>query len=165
MSETEPDPPEAPAIEHRLRFHPWQWIGIPILFLIPILAAVGLFGTAYTSVSPQTADVSVQLSHPTRQRYKMLGSMDFDVTNRSGSPLARVEISVDTAYLARFSTVMSVPPFSEPYLIELIDLGPGETRRATIEIQAEDYGRHRGEVRIGTPGDTARVDVSTFVFP
>lgn len=39
-----PQPPEVPDIKRRIQLHPWQWIGIPLFLLIPILALFGVFG-------------------------------------------------------------------------------------------------------------------------
>jgi hypothetical protein len=134
--------------------------------MIPVLALLGFFGESWATGEDRTAEISVETRYPSRYRYKTLNSVRLDVTNTSNGILDTVSVEVDTAYLSRFSTVVAIPAFEYPYLIELTDLGPGETRRVRVELQGEQYGRHRGEIRVSASGaDTARVRLSTFIFP
>lgn len=166
IDEDPAQPPEAPDIHRSLQLHPAQWIGISMLLLIPLLALFGLFGETHQIVRAETAELSAVAEYPSRYRYRMLNSIWLDVTNTTATVLDTVTVALDTAYASRFSNVVAIPEFEHPYTIELTDLEPGDTRRVRVELEGEHYGRHSGELRISAAGaDTARLPLSTFVFP
>jgi hypothetical protein len=149
----------------RFRLHRFQMIGIPIVFLLPVvLALAGAFGESWRTERTQTRDVAVTLRYPTRFRYKQLNTMEVWVANVSAARIDTVTVAIDTAYANRFSTVTSIPDFTEPYSLDLTDIAPGDRRLAIIELQGERYGAHEGEVRV-IAGDTVRVRVRTTIFP
>ena len=165
-SDDVPEPPPPPDIDRKFQLHRGQWIGIVLLLLIPVLAMFGLFGYTWHTVEGDTDALSVEMRYPGRYRYRVLGSMEMQVTNRTNTAIDTVTIDVDTAYLARFSKVIAIPDFKHAYLIELTDLEPGESRHVSVEIRAERPGLHRGEVRVSaSPADVARLPLSTFIFP
>ena len=164
--EEEPQPPGAPEIDRKLRVNTWQWIGVPLLLLIPLLGLVGVFGETRDTARVRTAELSVEVEYPTRNRYRMQDDLRLDLTNTAAGPLDTVVVEVDTAYASRFSSVVAIPAFERPYVIELTDLEPGETRRVRVQMQGERYGQHGGELRVSAGGaDTARVVLRTFIFP
>lgn len=159
-------PPSAPDIHRRFNLNRWQWLGVMLLLLIPLLALFGLFGESWGTDRDQTAELSVEIRYPTRYRYKMGKSIQLDVTNRTNALLDTVNVEIDTAYLSEFSSVVAIPAFEHPYVVELTALEAGETRPVRVEIQGENYGRHNGEIRVSAGGaDTARLHLSTFIFP
>lgn len=165
-SDDVPQPPPAPDIHRRFQLHRGQWVGIGLLLLIPLLAMAGLFGYTWHTVEDDTDSLAVELRYPARYRYRVLGSMEMQVTNTSNAAIDTVTIDVDTAYLARFSKVIAIPDFKHAYLIELTDLGPGESRHVSVEIRAERPGRHSGEVRVSASAEeVARLPLTTFIFP
>jgi hypothetical protein len=161
-----PLPPGPPEIRREFRLHPWQWVGLPLLFLIPILAALGVFGESRETATTRTRDLSVEVNFPTRHRFGILTSIELEVTNTGQTPLAGVVIDLDPAYLSRFSEVAATPSFARPYAIELNELEPGRTGRVNVELKGEAYGLHRGELRIWAgSGDTASYLLRTVVLP
>jgi hypothetical protein len=168
VSEEQQDssPPAPPGIGRQIRLTPWQRFAVPVLLGIPILALLGVFGESWDTASQATSNLELRLEYPTRYRYKMLNSLNLDVSNTSAGPIDTITVALDTAYASRFSTVVGIPTFEFPYTLELTDLPPGETRRVTIELQGERYGRHSGDLLVtSTAADTARLPVSTFIFP
>ena len=163
-------PPKAPEFNPRLKHYTYQWIGIPILFLIPILALLNVFGvsTDVERTSSETVDVSV--TYPTRFRYKQINTIDVAITNTSDSMLDSVLVQFERPYIDRFSDVTFTPDvktITEPYYeVELTDIPPGETQHINVMIQAEDYGRHSGVITI-TPstGDSLFVNLRTLSWP
>ncbi len=159
-------PPPAPEIDRRFRLHGVQWVGIPILLLIPVLALFGVFGERWQSVSGETTELSVALDYPSSYRYHIINSLRMEVTNRTEALLDTVTIDLDTSYIEHFSNVSGVPPLDHAYALKLLALEPGETRRVRVELRGERYGRHEGVIRVtGTGADTVRLPVSTFIFP
>lgn len=164
--EHEPQPPHAPDVSRHVHLHPWQWVGVPLLLLIPLLALLGVFGESRATVRAETAQIALELQYATRYRYKTINSLSLDVTNRTGAWLDTVTVEIDTAYVSRFSNVAAIPSFTGAYTIELTAVEPQETRSVRVELQGEHYGRHRGELRATASGaDTARLQMSTFIFP
>lgn len=161
-----PDPPQAPEIDRRFRLYPYQWIGLPLMMLVPVLALFGVFGQSWDTARGATAALELELRYPSRFRYKQLNGMDVYVTNSSGRQLDTVTVSFDTAYINRFSTVTFVPSATGAYEVELTKVEPDERRLIRVELQGEKYWLHRGLIQAWAAGsDTLRVPVSTVVFP
>jgi len=159
------NPPPPPETERRIRLRPLQWVGVPLVLVLPVvLGALGVFGESWDTAHASSSTVSATVHWPTRFRYKQLNEIQVRVENRTAAPIDTVTIVVDTTYLSRFSTVRGVPALDEPYRLHLLDVRPAEPRLAIIELQAERYGRHRGLLSI-IAGDTARVPLWTTIFP
>ena len=165
-TELPPDlqPPSKP---RHLTFHRFQWIALPLMLLIPVLALLGVFGESSDQVRDETGELSLYVDYPTRYRYKQINTVEVFVRNRTPETIDTVLVALDASYAERFSTLMFIPAATEPFEVELLDVAPQETRRVWVEIQGEHYGRHRGDLKAYRPGavDTARVSLSTFIFP
>lgn len=161
-----PQPPPPPEIDRRFRLYPWQWVGLPILVLIPVLALFGVFGHTRGAARAMTSALELDIQYSTRYRFKEIQPMYVRVRNRSDRTLDTVTVAFDTAYVARFSTVTFRPDISRSFEVELTDLRPGEVRLVAVELQGEMYWRHQGLVSSWhAGGDTASARVSTFIFP
>lgn len=161
-----PRPPRAPEIVRKFKLYRHQWVGIPLMMSIPVLALLGVFGESWDTARAASAQLEIELRYPTRFRYKQLNEMDVYVTNTSAQRLDTVTVAFDTMYTSRFSTVTFLPDASEAYAVELLAIEPGERRLIRVELQAERYWRHTGDVAAwAIGGDTARIPVSTIIFP
>lgn len=151
----------------RLKLYTAQWIGLPLIFLVPILALLGVFGESREVVEGRSDELRMTVEYPTLYRYKQIDRVQVLVTNESNTTLDTVVVAFDPAYVSRFSTLMFIPSAKVPFDVELLDVGPGQTRRVWAELQGEAYGRHRGTIEAYRQGglDTARVFVSTVIFP
>lgn len=160
-----PKPPAAPRIERRVRIHPLRFAGLVVFLVLPvILAALGVFGETRRHARADGAPVSVDVRWPERFRYRQRDEIQIRVTNRSSVAIDTVTVAIDTTYLSRFSNVTAVPTFDGVYELSLVALAPGELRLAVIELQAEHYGRHRGDL-IVIAGDTIRIPLHTTIYP
>ena len=162
-----PEHLRAPDAPRRFRLHRYQWFGIPLLFLVPVLALLGVFGETWARAEAAGADLTLEVRYADRYRYKMINSVEAWVENRTGVRLDTVVVAFDEAYVRQFSTLMFIPSPTVPFEVELYALGPGERRLVWAEFQAERYGRHVGALQAYVPGrsDTVSVTLSTFVFP
>ncbi len=162
-------PPEldVPDHERRLRLRPHQWVGIPLLLLVPALAVLGFFGESWDEAEDAAGALALRVEYPSTYRYKQINTIRAVVANRSSAPLDTVIVAFDTAYMGRFSTISMIPAPREPFVLELTEMAPGEEKLVWAEVQAERYGRHRGTIRAWPAGapDTARVVVSSHVLP
>ena len=165
LEEPLPEPPEPPTVQRRFRMHRYQWIGIPIVFLAPVvLALTGALGESWEVRATESPQLAATVHYPTRFRYKQLNEIRIRIESRTLGPLDTVTIALDSIYGDRFSTVRGVPAFERPYELKLSGFQPGEWRNAFIEIQAERYGIHAGDLVL-TAQDTARIHLRTIVFP
>lgn len=160
-----PDPPGPPEIRRKLSLYRFQLIGLPFLVAIPVLALFGVFGERWSTVHDANGALETSVHYPTAFRYKMIDAIDLHVRNRGAAPIDTITVSLDTAYAGRFSTVTAVPPFTGPFEIDLPNVAPRESRRVRIEIQAEQYWSHSGELTITAGADTIRVPLTTLVYP
>lgn len=75
-------------------------------------------------------------------------------------------IALDPDYARQFSDVKGIPSFSEGWEMNLTNVAPGERRRMVMELTAEHFGIHRGEISAFARGmDTLSVEVETIIFP
>lgn len=164
----EPPPPlRVPDAPRAFRLHRYQWVGIPLLFLVPVLALLGVFGETWERAEADSTDLALEVRYADRYRYKMINAVEAWVENRSGTRLDTVVVAFEEAYVGQFSTLTFIPAPTEPFEVELYGVAPGERRLVWAELQAERYGRHTGTLRAYAVGraDTASVVFSTLVFP
>ena len=163
-------PPQPPEIKRTLQFHLTQLIGVPLLAVLPVLALLGVFGTTRGEASAQSAALELHVEYPTRSRYKVINAIEVSVRNLTEQPLSTVTVSFDETYISKFSNVQFTPSVKtvtdEVYRVELSDLQPGETQLVSVEVQAEEYGAHRGTIKVAAgEAEAAQVDLATIVFP
>lgn len=162
----EPTPPEPPPLERRFRLGRLQMIGVPLLLVLPVLALTGMFGERAGQAAARSAELELHVEWPTHTRYKRADDIAVVVRNASARTLDTVTVTLDTAYLAAFSSRSITPGASHAWVVELAGLRPGEARQVAVELTAHSYGRHAGPVTATAGGaDTARVVLDTFIFP
>lgn len=151
----------------RFRLYPFQWVGIPLIMLVPLIAIFGLFGETFTEVRTSGADLDLRVAYADRYRYKQINTFEIHVTNRTGSGLDTVLVRVDRAFVRRFSTIVTIPTPTIPFEFELTNVRPGEERLVWMEMQGEQYGRHEGSVTAVVAGDTdsVQVQLATTIYP
>lgn len=162
-----PEHLRAPDAPRRFRLHGYQWVGLPLLFLVPVLALLGVFGETKGRAEAVGADLAMEVRYADRLRHKQLNAIEVRVENGSGVRLDTVTLAFDESYVQPFSVRAFVPSATRPFEVELYDLASGEVRLVWAELQAERYGRHRGALRAYATGrvDTTSITLSTFVFP
>ena len=161
------DPTEDPQVERHLKLYRHQWIGVPLIVLLPALAVVGVLDNRSTEVQAHGRGVEVTVRYPTRLRYRQSDRLEVEVKNTSAAPLDTVRVAFTPEYLDAFSDVTITPSPKKAYEVELTDVGAGETRLVDADLHADRSGRHRGTISV-TPargGDAARAQVGTFILP
>ena len=156
-----PPPPHTPAVALTLR----QWIGIPILALIPLLALFGLLGEHLHTMRASNGRLSVVVTYPDRVHYRQTLTMQLTVHNGGATTIDTVLVRYDTTYLNAFLISGAAPPFTASYIAPLRAIAPDETRLSSLTVAGDRRGRSRGAVMISAGPDTVRVPLSTFVFP
>ena len=157
--------PRAPAGAPRLVLTRKQWVVLPVLALIPLLALAGVFGERTASVSATTRSLGVTVTYPARLRYRQTAHLEIAVTSRAAQALDSVRVSLDTAYLAAFVGVHVQPAPVVPYIVSLAHVAPGETRRVEVELGGNKYWRRNATLEVATGDERATVRFSSLVFP
>lgn len=159
-----PEPPPPPEIPRQAKLYPYQWIGLAVIALVPIIAGIGLFGESWKQLRAASGALDVAVSYPDRLRYWQVNQIEVQVRNLSAAPLDSVRVSIDSAFGMRFATLASQPAFEEAFQLAIPRIPPHQTRPVVIEIRADRYGRHSGTLTIAA-ADTVRVPLSILVFP
>lgn len=163
-------PPQPPTFDRNFQLHKTQLIGIPVMLLIPILALLGMFGETDHEQTIANPRLEMQVTYPTRLRYKMIDAVAISLTNTSAQTIPTLQIEIDRSYVEGFSEVTFTPAIDQitgtVYIMELTDLQPGDTRVVSFAIQAEKYGKHQGAITVTPESEEAlRVLIETLTFP
>jgi hypothetical protein len=164
-STTAVEPPPPPAIQRRLALTRKQKLGLPFLVAIPILTLFGVFGERQAETRIATTDFAASIRYPERFRYRQVQSLDVTVTNLSPNELDTVTVSLDTAYISRFSSVRIEPAPTTAFVVDLVHVRPGTSRLVSAELWGERYGRQHGVITVATKRGSASASISTLVFP
>lgn len=159
------EPPELPEINRGLKFGGWQMVGLGLIMLIPVLATFEVFGEGGATTAHRGAALAISAEYPARIRHGTPEEVTVLATNLGPSPLDTVTVRFDSSYVARFTDAQFVPSAADAYDVALTGVGPGEARVIRLGVRANEYGRHRGAISAFHGADTARVTISTIVFP
>jgi hypothetical protein len=140
-------------------------VGIPLLAVIPLLTLLGVFGESRKTTRVVSPAVEMRVVYPSRLRYRQIGLLEVAVRNVSGHTLDTLELSLDTGYVTRFSSVRIEPAPRVAYSVALTAIKPQETRFVAAELWGQDYGSHAGHIVATTRGDSVSSRIHTFVFP
>jgi hypothetical protein len=159
-------PPPAPVLPRRVRLGRAQWLGMPLLLLVPLIALTGFFGDTSRRTQVATSGLRVELEHPERQRAGQRREIRIEVWNLSGAPVEEVVVELDPAYMDRFATLSSTPEPRDAYRLVFEGVEPGARHHARIETEAVRAWRSRGRLLVtSSAGDSAALELRTFVFP
>jgi hypothetical protein len=146
-----------------VRLYHHQWLGILILTLIPVIAMTGLLGDDVHELNARTTrlDISVRLHEPMRSRRH--NTIEIRLHNRTHDAITAT-VSFDTSFIAGFSQLRALPDFQRPYDIRTEPIAAGAVQLITVELLAEQPGRHSGMLRIGA-SDTAAIPLNVLILP
>src|SRR5690606_2632222 len=151
---------EAPERPRRLRFHRYQWVGLPLLVLVPVLALFGFFGRTDARADGIGAGLVLSVHYAGRQRVTQPNTVEVLVENTSGRRLDTVVVAFAPEYVRAFSSPTFMPEPTQPFEVEIPSLGSGEVGRVRAEMKGEAIGRHRGAVWAFERGGTDTTSVT-----
>ena len=161
--------PQPPEVQRRMRWRFPQFVGLALISVMPVLAAARLLDPTPQVAHASGGGMELSVSAPNKLRYRMSDWMFLDVRNASGKQLQSVTVEVDAPFVEGFAQASFMP---EPariderrYAIDLGQLRAGETRRVSVQVQAEKYGKRTGAVTAVADGGRATVPVQLFVLP
>jgi hypothetical protein len=157
---------QAPDTAPRFRLYPEQWIGLPFLILIPVLALFGVFGETSQHVEARGSEIELKVDYLARYRYRQIGKLEVHVRNTTNRKMDTVTVAFDSRYVQQFSSPVLVPAPQIPFEVVLTDVLPDETRLVWAELEAGAFGIHSGSIRAyGVGPDTVSVQIRTTIFP
>lgn len=157
---------QTPQVKSRIRLWPYQWPGVIILLLIPILALFGIFGVTTKTVTETNNGIKAFIEYPTKLRHGQNHSIRVELTNMSNRALSDLVAKFNPDYIHRFSNVSFVPEPRQAYQVEVGGLAAGESRTVLVEFTADRYGYHNGQVTVSSGGtELLTSNVKTLVFP
>lgn len=157
--------PRAPTDAPRVRLTRKQWIGLPVIALVPLLALFGVFGERQKTIAIVSPALGITINYPERMRYRQSEILEISVVNRGQRVLDTVLVSVDTSYLSRFIDVRSNPPTTAEFVVPLLAVRPGESRLVSIALTGDRYWRHPATVSATAGPERTTAAFSTLVFP
>lgn len=164
-----PQPPQPPDFDRKLHFYPYQLIGLPILFLIPLLALFGVFGETSTTVEQVGSGITLEVEYSNRVHFQGLDGTEIRVQNTSDQAIPVLTVSIEKAFLDNYSDISFTPDVDaitdEAYIIRLEDVQPGEARIVTYDSKGKIAGQHHGTVTATTGEASTSVTLDIFIFP
>lgn len=165
--------PTNPPYPREVRLGALEWIGIPLLALLPLLALTGALGpsSARLATPLPEAGLRLDLTYPTRLRLKADGEMQLLVHNTGSTTQAGLTLSLDQRYLQAFGRVQSLPAPQQlsatALRIALPALPAGESALVRLMFEADSWGRQPGWLALDKEDGTslARLDFHTLVLP
>jgi hypothetical protein len=163
-------PPDPPEMQRKFKLYPYQYLAIPVLFLIPLLALLGIFGSTTERVHASSEDLDLNVEYTTRDRYRVRNKLNVEVQNNTGESIDTLNIHFGRSYIDRFVDIAFTPDVEDitdtAYIVALEDVQPGEIRIITINLVAEGYGPFSGTVRAVAEGIVpVEVNLATILYP
>jgi len=164
------EPPKAPDIPRQWKFYNYQYIAIPLLLLIPLLALLGVLGETSATVEAENEGLIVRVIYPDRAHYEAYNHIEVTVRNESGGDISGAFVEFERELLDNFSQLGVNPSLTEitetAYRVELGDLEAGAERVVTLDYQPDMNGTHDSWVRLVADGiEPVQANISMFVFP
>jgi len=158
-------PPEPPQIDHRIELSRLQWVGVPLLMIVPALALAGVFDPGSVVVRREIGSLAVRTDTPRSIRQNRAGIVEIELENRGDEPVG-AEVAISPEYLADCVAIEMTPAPHRAWAARVARIAPGERARVHIELEGEGAGFHEGVIRVReSSGREARIPVRTFVFP
>lgn len=157
---------QAPPRKPKLKMWHYQWIGIPIIILIPVMALLGVFGEQTTKVQLSGEGLEASLEYPQKLRFGQDEFIRLEVSNTTSRALTNVTISFDKSYIEKFAEKSFTPEVQANYEMKNVEIPANETKTFEVRVKAGDSGSHSGEIKIRKEDeDILSHEISTFVFP
>ena len=147
------DPP-APGgesdIPRRLRLRPHQWIGIPLLMLMPALAAVGALNERRVTTTTANDAFQVKAEYADRLRYSQRNVIMITVS-ATRAITDTITVEFDAEVFDQFPEVELIPEGDAAYRVALAGIPAGQGRTVRATIKGGPAGKHHGRVTISAP--------------
>lgn len=157
---------QIPEFQPKIKLWRYQWIGIPLLLLIPILALLNVFGVQHENISYTGNGVEINGKYPVKMRYGQEEFLRLEIKNGSKQDLKGTRVIVDKSYVERFDGAEFSPDVTENYSVNLGTLKRGETKIFSLKLKAGKGGTYDGGLTVMSQNKQLyRTDVETVIYP
>jgi hypothetical protein len=169
-AESIPKPPQPPEFKPRLQFYPFQYAGMALIFLLPILALLNVFSSHTDTTSASGNNLRLEVTYPSRILHDLHTQVEIRVENTADQPLSDVVLRIEKSYgemIGGDSISPSVTSITEDfYEVALPDFSPGESQLVTISGYSDGARLYTGtiEARVSGASDVS-LHVESIVFP
>jgi hypothetical protein len=163
-------PPQPTEFKRKFQLYPYQYILMPLIFLIPILALLGVFGETTTTQDQANRDLAMRITYNSRSRHRLSTVIKVYITNQTDAPLSNLNARFDRGYMDGFEWVSFLPTVTEvtddAYIITLETIPAGETHAITVDLKAKHIGLFAGLVTVEGDGiEPVSIRLESFTFP
>lgn len=162
-------PPQPDEQTRRIHFYGYQGMGLCVLFLIPILALLGVFGETSTTLYAAEGDLELTVQYSNRILFQGLDGTEIAIHNNGDQRLERVTLSIDKAYLDAYSDISFSPDVTritgDAYIIELLNVQPGQTQVVTMDSRGKLVGSHQGMIDVTAGAQSVSLMLDVFIIP
>jgi hypothetical protein len=159
-------PPPAPEVPRRVHLYRSQWIGLPLLVLLPLLALANVFGEARQTRTIGDDRIRVEVEHPTRLRVRQHSTVHVRIDRLAGTAADSIRVVFDPAWIGHFTKVSVVPDPEHAWTVLLSDLAAGIRADVRVELEGTRLWRSRGWLRVEHVGGPAHdIELATFILP
>ncbi len=157
--------PDTSSIKPEVQWHRAELIGFIVLATLPILAVFGAFGPTLDEGHVDADGVRIAVEYPARMRFHTVEHLVVRVRNNGSVPLTGVHISFSSTYIQGFTDVVFTPDVEQAYSVALEHVLPNQSALMSVQLKADEYGWHSGDVSITHNGQQLSVPIKTFIFP
>lgn len=147
-----------------MELYRFQWVGLAVIAVLPVLSFTGILGDATTTDRISGARVVVTVERPSQWRISQLRTMEVRFHNRSGAMVDSLHLALDSSVMRHFVVEDALPAMEEPFTIPIGSLAPGQQRTAVLQLRANRFGASRGSL-IVSGADSASLEMSSVVLP
>ena len=157
---------KAPQLRPHLRMWKYQWIGIPLILIMPILAIMGVFGREIKNLNITGGGITAQIEYPSKIRYGQEEFIRVELTNDSSKTMRDVSVSFDKNYIQKFDGSEFKPQADINYFVKAGDISPGNKKILEVKLKAGERGSNSGKIIISSRNkEIISEELNTFIFP
>lgn len=157
---------KTPESSPKIKAWRYQYIGIPFLLSIPILALLGFFGGTTKKIQFHQNDFSISLDYPDLLRNGQTEYVQIKILNTSIESLKNFKVHLNSEFLQQFDEIEAIPSFDKNIEVSLEEIPPNEQRFVFFKLKANKAGPHYGRIEIKKSNEKIiQTALRTFVLP
>lgn len=142
-----------------------QWVGLPGLALLPLLAMAGVFGETAERVTAASGALEIEVEYPSRIRTGQTARVDVVIRNPGAAPVGELQVLLDPRWLEGAANLLIQPAPETPFHVRLGPIAAGAESRLRLEFRWEHLWTREGAIVVTDAGAVTRIPVRTFILP
>lgn len=157
---------KSPKRKPKFRMWHYQWIGLPLLFLIPALALLGVFGSQNKKIEFSGEALEGSIEYPEKLRFGQSEFVRLEIKNPNDSAISNLTIAFDKKYIEEFAENSFTPEVQSNYEVKNVEIPANESESFEVRVKAGPPGSHSGKITIrNNKKEFLSKEISTYVFP